>query len=522
MRKLDSKWLFVGGIMIFAIVTTAIINYLSVDRTSNKIIGAIDTDNGDLEINWNNYPTTDVDLTDSLAITTSGTYHLTGTLYDGSITINAGDGVVKLVLDGTSITNVTGPAIACYSADDLVIELVGSNYLEDGTGYSADYDEDVTGAIYSKADLTFQGTGSLTLIANNQDGIVSKDDLKFNDGNYRITTADDGIRGKDSVYILGGSFAIDSNADAIKSTNETDAGKGFVMIENGNFDITAGAKGIKAINHILIKAGDFAIESYDDAIHSNNYIGITDGNITIGSGDDGIHADRELIVDGGKIDISKSYEGLEAQVITINGGEISVASSDDGLNAGGGADKSAGNRPGANAFDADLDCSISVNAGDIYIDAAGDGIDSNGYLNFNGGTVTIDGPTTNGNGALDAGAGIVMSDGTVVAVGASGMAENLGADSPVYSASIYFSSTQPAGTTIEIKNSAGNIIIEHASAKTFSHVAVGTTAFKSGETYTVYVNNEKYESFTISDTVTTVGNNGMRGGAPQMPPSDRQ
>lgn len=521
MRKIDSKWLFVGGIMVFAIVATAIINYINVDHSSNKIIGAIDTDDGDLKINWNNYPTTDVELTDSLAITTSGTYHLTGTLYDGSITINAGDGVVKLVLDGTSITNSTGPAISCYSADDLVIDLVGSNYLEDGTSYSADYDEDVTGAIYSKADLTFQGSGSLTLIGNNQDGIVSKDDLKFNGGNYRITTADDGIRGKDSVYIVAGDFTIDSTADAIKSTNETDAGKGFVMIESGSFDITAGAKGIKAINHILIKSGNFAIESYDDAIHSNNYIGITDGNIAIGSGDDGIHADRELIVDGGQIDISKSYEGLEAQAITINGGEISVASSDDGLNAGGGADKSSGNRPGANAFDADLDCTLTINAGDIYIDSAGDGVDSNGYLYFNGGTVTIDGPTTNGNGALDAGAGIVMNGGTVVAVGASGMAESLGTESTVYSASIYFSTTQPAGTTIDIKNSAGNIIIEHASAKTFSHMAVGTTAFKSGETYTIYANNVKYESFTISDTVTTVGNNGMSG-APQMPPSSRQ
>lgn len=509
-RKHDFKIIILIGIIIATLIFAITINNIFTNNDATKVIGTIDADNGDLKINWDRYKTFDINLEGSLAITESGTYHLTGSLEDGLISINPGnDGVIRLVLDNVNIKNSAGPAIACYSGDDLVIELVGENYLTDSEEYPSSLDEDVKGALYSKADLTFQGDGSLNLTANYQDGIVGKDDVKFNSGTYNIVAADDGIRGKDSVYIVNGSYTINSAADAIKSTNETDTDKGFVMIEGGAFDLAASAKGIKAINSILIYGGDFKINSYDDAVHSNNYVGIVNGNFEIDSGDDGIHADKELLIDNGAIKITKSYEGLEAQAITINGGDINIFTSDDGINTGGGADASATNRPGAGAFDVDEDCVLTVNGGKIYINASGDGVDSNGWLYFNGGEVIVDGPTNNGNGALDAGAGIVMKGGTVIAIGASGMAEMLGEDSSVYNLNIYLSSTQSAKTTIEIRDSKNKTIISHTSAKTFDHIAVGTEDFVVGETYTIYLNDTKYQSFTISDIVTTIGNSNV-------------
>lgn len=505
--KIDGKWLALGAITSAALVTTIVFNINRDTANGNKVERTISTDNGDLKINWDKYQTYDVALESTYTITKSGVYHLTGELKDGSVIVRVTDGVVKLILDNATIINSSGPAIACYEADDLVIELVGKNTLMDGEKYSASLDEDVNGVVYSKADLTFNGSGSVTILANYQDGIVSKDDLKFNGGTYNITASDDGIRGKDSVYVVDGNFTISAGADGIKSTNEEAAGKGFILIEKGTFKITAGTKGIKAINSFLIYDGDVAVTSKDDGIHSNSYIGIIGGNITVSSGDDGIHADKELIVDGGKTDIEKSYEGLEAKAITINDGEINILASDDGMNAGGGADSSANNRPGAGAFDADTSCTLTINGGKIYVNAAGDGLDSNGYLTFNGGEVVVDGPTNNGNGALDAGAGITMNGGSVIAVGASGMAESLGTGSSTYNASIYLSSAKNADTTIEIKDADGNVIISHVAAKSFNHIAVGSDKFVLGETYTVYLNGAKYESFTINSIVTTVGTN---------------
>ena len=507
--KIDfSSWLVLGVVMVATLTTTMMMNSEHERDDLSKINGTINTDNGDEGINWGRYSTTDIKLNQSVEITQSGVYHLTGTLSDGGVSINVGkEGEVKLILDNVSVTNSSGPAIACYSADDLAIELVGENSIEDGESYLANLDEDVKGALYSKADLTFSGNGELTINAHYEDGIISKDDLKFIDGTYKITAKDDAIRGKDSVYIKNGTFIVEAGADAIKSTNETDNGKGFVLIENGDFNLTASAKGIKAINSILIYSGNFDITSHDDAIHSNNYIGIIDGDIEIASGDDGVHADRELIIDGGSISIAKSYEGLEAQKVTINNGEITITASDDGINAGGGRDCSANNRPGAGAFDADENCAITINGGEILVDASGDGLDSNGAIYFNGGSTTINGPTNNGNGALDAGLAAYIFGGEVIAVGSSGMAVSLAQESSIPSLCIYFSSTYQAGATITIKDSANKTILSHTATKVFSHATIGSDEFNLGETYSIYIDGSLYQTVTLSNTTTVLGRN---------------
>ena len=506
--KLKIDWRIFLVVLISVLVTSLAlgINSIQKEETAETIASSVDKDDGDLKINWNRYSTVNMDLTESVNLTESGTYILTGEITDGLVTINAGDGEIKLILNNVSITNSSGPAIACYSAEDLVIELIGENYLEDGASYHLGYNDDVTGAIYSKSDLTFGGDGSLMLVANYADAIVSKDDLKFNGGKYNIKSVDDGIRGKDSVYIVDGDFIINSGADGIKSTNETTVGKGFVLIENGNINIKSSAKGIKATNNVIVYNGNLLLTTKDDGIHSNNYVGIIDGDISISADDDAIHGDKELIIDGGKITVAKSYEGLEAQVVTINDGEISLITLDDGINAGGGADSSATSRPGAGPFDADGTCTLSINGGSLYINASGDGVDSNGWLYFNGGTVVVDGPTNNGNGALDSGMGIIMSGGEVIAIGASGMAESLGANSSINNLSIYLSEMEPSGTKIEIKDSTGNNIFEHTSAKTFNHIAAGSDKFQLGSTYTLYLDGVKTQTFVISNVTTTIGN----------------
>ena len=506
MRR-DHRWLLLFIIIVIAFATAIILNTDHTKTDIAKFENALDIDNSDLDINWNEYKTTDIALTEPLKITESGTYHLTGNLVNGSITIDAPLSNVRLILDNVTIVSNDSPAIICNSAEDLVIESVGKNTLQDGKTYSSSYDEDITGTIYSKSDLIFQGDGTLNLVANYQDAIVGKDDVKIGSGTYYITATDDGIRGKDSVYIVNGNITIDSMNDAIKTTNDTELTKGFVLIENGNLNLTSEkAKGIKATKTILINNGNISIDTFDDAIHSNNYIGITDGIVNITAGDDGIHADRELIIDGGNIHIARAYEGLEAQVVTINNGDIDLTTNDDGINAGGGADDSSQNRPGANPFAADENCILTINDGNIHIDASGDGIDSNGWLYINGGTTTIDGPTTNGNGALDSGMGIVMNGGEVLAIGSSGMAETLGNTSAINNISIYLDTIQAANTTLTITDSEDNIIVEHTSTKQFSHIAYGSAKLQFGGTYTLRLDDEETIKFTVNNITTTVGN----------------
>ncbi|MGM9876885.1 MAG: carbohydrate-binding domain-containing protein [Bacilli bacterium] len=557
----------VAGIM-FYLKNNQIINNAS-KNTTDSIDMNINTDDGDEKIDWSNYQDTEYILTQSITITDEGIYNLTGTISDGLIKVNT-EGNVKLVLNNVNITNSKGPAIYIENASDVVIELSdgSKNYLEDGSNYLG-YETDEIGTIFSHDDITFQGSGSLEVVSNNEDAIVSKDDLKIVDGTYIITSKDDGIRGKDSVYIQNGIFTINSAGDGIKSTNDTETEKGYILIENGTFNINStldgiesqtklfikngtfnittgsgsensslssnwgrwgsassissdSAKGLKSGDNLVIENGTFNFNTSDDSIHCNNYVGIKSGTINISSGDDGIHADEELIIDGGNITISKSYEGLEAAKITINNGTINVIASDDGINVAGGNDLSATGRPGQNNYSSSSNNILTINGGNIYVDAAGDGIDVNGSAYITGGDIKVDGPTNSGNGALDYDSIFEITGGTLIAGGASGMLQGCSSSSSIYNLTITFNSSYSSGDVITIVDSSNNEIISYQSSKSYSSLVIASPKLQKGSTYTVKVNGEEYKSFTISSITTTIGNNNNMGGAPVGPGGQRR
>lgn len=532
----------------------------STDTTVDEISTSVNLDTSDEDIDWSKYDVKDITLNDSITITESGVYNLSGEITNGLITINT-DGNVKLNLNGVTITNSSGPAIYVESSNTVVINTIEgtTNTLSDGSTYTS-YDEDVEGAIYSKDDLVLEGNGTLVVTGNKGDAIVCKDDLKINSGTYNITAKDDAIRGTDSVYILDGTFEINADGDGIKSTKEQDETKGYVKIVNGTFNITAkfdgiqvetkllidngefnittgggssnssqksgwgnwqnsnissdSAKGLKAGDNIVITGGTFNLNTSDDAIHSNNYVGISGGEFKIASGDDGIHADTELVIDNGDIDITNSYEGLEAKTITINNGNINIVSSDDGINAAGGNDGSGFNRPGANINSSDQS-TFTINGGTIYVNASGDGLDSNGNIYINGGNIIVDGPTDNGNGALDYDSELKITDGTLIAIGSSGMAQGISTSSTQYGVLINFTSNYNSGSVISIVDSNNNEILSYTANKSFSSIAFSSSKLEKGATYTVKINGSEYQTFTINSISTTVGSSQGQGMMPR-------
>lgn len=557
------KIILVLAIIMILIISVSVYNTMNKENTSivDKIDISINTDNGDEKIDWSKYQNIDYELKESITITEDGIYKLTGTIPDGLITVNT-NGNIKLILNNVNITNTSGPAIYVANAEDVIIELAENshNYLEDGNTYTG-FETDIIGTIFSHDDITFQGTGELEIKSNNEDAIVSKDDLKIISGTYKINSKDDGIRGKDSVYIQDGTFTINSGGDAIKSTNNIDEGKGYILIENGTFNINAtldglqsekklliengvfnittgggstisstnsswgkwgysnvtsdtlSAKGIKAGDNLVIEDGTFTFNTSDDAVHCNNYIGIKNGNLNIKSGDDGIHADTELIIDGGNIDITKSYEGLESSKITINGGIINVISEDDGINVAGGNDSSATGRPGENHYSSNTDNILTISGGTIYVDSRGDGIDVNGSGYIYDGYIKVDGPTDNGNGAIDYDGTFEVNSGTLLAGGSSGMLQGCSSSSSIYNLKVTFTSNYGDGDKIIILDSSGNQIISYESSKTYSSLIVASPSLKKEETYSIKVNNEEYKTFKISNITTTIGswNGGNQG-----------
>lgn len=476
-QNATKPWLW-GGLVAGILGVVAVVA-LILGGASGDGSGSLSDNINETGVNWDKYEGQTVELTGSgkRVISAAGVYTLTGELANGYVEVNT-TGAVKLILDNVTIVNNSGPAIYVAEAKLVTIETAegSENALTDGSIYTG-WDEDVCAALFSHDDMVLTGGGTLTVTGNYEDGIVGKDGLKITGGKYVVNAKDEGVRGRDSVYVVDGEFVITAGGDAIKASNSDEVGKGWVKVDGGR---------------IVAEAGD-----------------------------DGIHAESTLEINGGSIDIKKSYEGLEGAKITINGGEIAVVASDDGVNVAGGND---GSSPNMGRYrESSADYAIYLNGGKLYVNANGDGIDSNGALYINGGEVVVDGPTNSGNGALDAESEVQFNGGTVVAVGASGMAVAPSANaSSKCSLSVFFGQTYSAGTKIEVRDASGSVILTHTSAKSFQHAALSSEQLAEGATYYIYVNGEEYASATLTSKTTQVGSGGMGpGGMPGGQPGRR-
>ncbi len=501
-----------------------------------------------------------------VTITEEATYVISGALDDGSVVIDVPDDAKPhIVLNGASITSSGSAALYINNADKVFVTLAEGteNTLTNGGSFE-NADNGVDGALFSREDLTINGSGALSVSSPAGHGIVCKDDLVLTGRNYDIHSAYHGLDANDSIRIADASLDIESGKDALHAENNEDESLGFIYIESGSIStvaegdgISSGAymqieggsftlvcgggsengpkntqsgdgfmgggpggnpgggpgdkpdakpggdmpgeipggdptgnygsdadsddvstKGLKAGGDLYISGGEFSINSADDGIHSNASIVISGGSFEVSAGDDGVHADDTLTVTDCDMVISESYEGLEALHLYIKGGDITVTASDDGLNAAGdSATGDPGNSPGNG--------SIVISGGKLYIKAYGDGFDSNGTLEISGGHIVVTGPTQGDTSTLDYDTTGVITGGTFIGTGASGMAQSFsGSEQGVIALRV---GSQSAGTQIVLKDSDGNTVITHSPELDFEVVIISSPDIVKGETYTLCV-----------------------------------
>ena len=263
----------------------------------------VDTHYSEQDLSWDTSSETAIDLSNptatdgvtvedgTLTITKAGTYKLSGE-YQGQIKVETADSdAVRLVLDNANITNSSGAALNVVDADEVILYSASgtTNTISDGADYTATGEDDPDAVVYSKADLTIAGEGTLKVNGNHEDGIHTSDGLVIASGTLEVNAANTGIKGKDYVDILGGTINVTAQQDGIKSTNDTDEGQGWTRLSNGT--------------------------------------------VTVNAGDDGFKASRVVEISGGSLTVEQSDEGIEAQYINVSGGDVNVTSADDGMNA---------------------------------------------------------------------------------------------------------------------------------------------------------------------------------------------
>ena len=356
-----------------------------------------------------------------------GTYLVSGTLTDGQIVVDADDtDKVQIVLAGAAITCADSAAIYSKNADKVFLTLAEGteNTLTNGGSYTAIDENNIDAVVFSKTDLTLNGSGNLTIDAQAGHGVVSKDELTVTGGGYTVTTAEHGMTGKDSLAVAGGTFTITSGKDGLHAENADDSALGFLYVADGEFTIAAQGDAVSASGALQTDGGTFELTTGEGSASVTMSTGdsFAPGGRSGGPGrGDGSRpqseqpaegetpperpdggqppefptqpTDEEPAFDaqtGGVTDTEEgtvSQKGMKAEgPLTINGGTFTVDSADDCIHSGGALAVTGGTFTLSSGDDAvHSDDAVTIQAGEFSIPYCYEGVE--------GLSVTVEGGT---------------------------------------------------------------------------------------------------------------------------------
>lgn len=467
----------------------------------------------------------------ALTLSAAGTYVLTGALSNGSITVAAGDeDKLQVVFKGITVHNETGPALYVDNADKVFVTLdEGSeNALSDGAEYQLAGEDDTRDAtVFSRDDLTFNGTGALSVTGAYKHAICSNDDLVITGGTYTVTSAEDALRGKDCLKVADGTFTVNAGDDAFHT-------EAYLYMKGGAVNVEACYEGYEG-EQVIISGGTHTIVASDDAL--NAALADSDETDAVDAAAKGLPAD---IADGAPPELPEGAEMPERPEGAMgdegapqdgqmpempegmrdapdgqrpDGGELPEgadqpqAPSDEGAFAGRG-----GELGGGQMAQSSSSCLIQINGGTITLTAGNDGVDSNGNVEINGGTLLVSGPDAGMDGALDYDLSAQINGGTVLMVGSVGSTQGLSQSAQAVTCG---SVQGKQGQAVMLTDANGAVLATFQAGTDFSQVLASSPEISSGQTFSILVDGQATE-LTAGEGLDMVQNGGvgrgMKGG----------
>ena len=288
----------------------------------------------------------EIDGTD-LTITDAGTYVLSGSCADGSVTVEKGTDGVTLVLNGLTLTSETSAPIVCGKGSEVTIEAAA------GT----------------------ENTLTDTESNNDESGNADAENavIKCKDGSQ-------------AVLCGAGTLNVQANGkNGIKSGATTEDGEASLTIRDLTLNIDA---------------------PVNDAVNAEAALDVESGTLTLSAGDDALHCDYALNIgaegtDGPSVTVTSCNEGLEGAAVNVFSGSINIQSTDDCINAAN-ADLSGytyelnifggtitARSDNGDGFDSNGDLTISGGYVTVWTANAADNepLDADGTVTVSGGTV---------------------------------------------------------------------------------------------------------------------------------------
>lgn len=377
----------------------------------------------------------------NITVTKEGIYIIGGTLTEGQLAVNCA-GTAVLVLENAEISCSADSAINIADAAHTLI------YLPEGTQsiITSGTEREITGtdentaaatgaALYARDDLSFDGSGRLTVNGYINNAVATTDNLTVLGGELAITAVNNGLKGKDSVTVTDGIITVTSGNDGIKTDNSTDENCGNITVNGGEISIVSLGDGIQADKSLDVLGGTVTVtagetdEEVSDtaqaplqAAPEGDFGGMPNGetppempngetppempNGEWRQANGGMNGPPQNMrgMGGMKGDFQKDFEreadseneaavstkGLKSGgALNIGGGTVTVDSTDDCVHSNGSIAVSGGTLVLASGDDGiHADDTFTVSGGDITVTKSYEGIEAN-TININGGTVCV-------------------------------------------------------------------------------------------------------------------------------------
>ena len=450
-----------------------------------------------------------------------------------------------LTINGSGSLDVSGNyRHGVFSKDDLVVYggsinvstvedgLNGKDSVKIGAG-DISIDSGADGVKSSKSTNPEKGfvyvSGGALSIDAEDDGIQAKTYLCIAGGSIEIDAADDTLHSDLEGALNGGSTSVRSGDDAFHCETKLE-------VNDGSFVAETCSEGYEA-EQVVVNGGDTNICALDDAMNASaadlsddSESSDADTSTIAPSGEPGSNAAQP----DGSIGASSANADSNGQQNTApqgagqqdsatspelpsddgaQGGQAGEAPSDLGhapdvqgrMERGGQAPGGQGGAPGAS----DSNCLIQINGGKVVLDSQGDGVDSNGNVEITGGTLLVNGPSSDGDGAFDYDGEATLSGGTVLMAGAVGMAQSFTSGTQAFA---LVQASGSAGSVIEATDADGNVIATLTATKAFGCVLVSGAGVSDGDTITVSVDGAATMATASTTGTSDIATGGMGGG----------
>lgn len=357
-------------------------------------------------------------------------------------------------------------------------------------------------------------------------GIKAEWMMVVSGGDITVNSASHAVHCADEIQIDGGEIRISSEYEKGISAH----GNLTINGDDTKIDVKISTEGIESKNILTVNGGNIKVYSTDDAI---NATGGNSGNTGMppgggagngdmpqrredsnfnGHGEDGMKPE-DLPNDGEKNDMQRPQGGHRD-----NGGFAPP----NGDGEFGEFDPFSGNgdmtpwddaMPPMNESGRNMKDCLVINGGYLELYAEDDCLDSNGNLIINGGTIMAVNPTGTFSGPFAVidpdGRTEISEDANLIFAAGSGEEKSL--NLPQNTITVYCESTHNANDEIIVSDSDGNVIFEYTPLGKFGAVLIASKDIRLGNTYTVSIGDEKYET-EISGQSTVVGTKKSYGG----------